>query len=68
MNSNKQKNKFLKAKRKQRAEKLQNIKLDYLGHGRIKADSSKLTHVNSYGGLVDYLTIMNEDILNAEIV
>jgi hypothetical protein len=51
MNSNKQKKKYLKAKRKQRAERIRNKKLEYLGYGRVKADPTKLTHINSYGGL-----------------
>ena len=48
MNSNKQKKKYLKAKRKQRAEKLQYKKLEHLAYGQIKADPLKLTHVCSW--------------------
>ena len=45
MNSNKQKKKYLRAKRKQRAEKIRNKKIEYLGFGSVKADPSKLIHV-----------------------
>lgn len=54
MNSNKQKKKQLKAKRKQRAEQIKYRRLNNLGYGRVRADHSKLAHINSYGGLPDY--------------
>ena len=54
MNSNKQKRKLLKAKRRQRAEKIRLNNLQQMVYGRLKADHSKLGHINSYGGLPDY--------------
>ena len=54
MNSNKQKKKQLKAKRKQKAEKNRVKNLNHLAYGRVWADHSQLTHINSYGGLPDY--------------
>ena len=54
MNSNKQKRKLLKAKRRQRAEKIRLKISEQLVYGRLKADHVKLTHINSYGGLPDY--------------
>ena len=54
MISNKQKRKLLKAKRRQRAEKLRNKRIEYFGYGRVKSDTSKLTHINTYCGLPLY--------------
>lgn len=54
MNSNKQKRKQLKAKRRLKAENNRLKMSEYLVYGRLKADHSKLLHINSYGGLPDY--------------
>jgi hypothetical protein len=54
MNSNKQKKKYLKAKRKQRAEKLKLKRLNQPEYGRLKADHNQLKHINTYGFLPEF--------------
>lgn len=54
MNSNKQKKKLLRAKRKQRAENCRLKLLNQPAYGRLKADHSQLTHINTYGILPEF--------------
>lgn len=54
MNSNKQKKKLLKAKRKQRTDNNRINYLNNLGYGRLSSDHTKLNHINTYAGLPDY--------------